>query len=252
MLTVAVKPLRGVSCSTTGSVPGALNVGELRAAVKRKAGFTAKLCETGVAAVYCALPGCVAWMMQVPAVTSVAVAPDTVHTEGVNEVKTTARPELAEAVRLAVCPAVPDGIGLKVVVCGTCVAVPLRGTIRADGFTFRLFAVSTNDPLMLPACCGVKLMGRVQEAPAASVPGVEPLATTGQVAEPPKVKFIEMLGFIPEAGTRKLSGALPMFCSVNTCGLSLLLEPTGVLAKLRLGGVTRFSSFTAPLPESAT
>ena len=60
-------------------------------------GVTVKLCDTGVAAAYVAFPDCVAWIVHVPVVISVAVVPDTVHTEPVSDAKLTARFELAEA-----------------------------------------------------------------------------------------------------------------------------------------------------------
>jgi hypothetical protein len=44
-----------------------------------------------------ALPVCVAWMVQVPALTSVTVAPDTVQTAGVVEAKLTVKPDEAVA-----------------------------------------------------------------------------------------------------------------------------------------------------------
>ena len=49
----------------------------------------------------------------VPAATSVAVVPDTVHTDAVCDWKPTGSPELAEAVSATFCPTVPDGIELK-------------------------------------------------------------------------------------------------------------------------------------------
>ena len=52
------------------------------------------------------LPGCVAWMVQVPGATSVIVAPDTVQTAEVVEAKPTARPE--ESVALSGNGAVPS------------------------------------------------------------------------------------------------------------------------------------------------
>ena len=59
---------------------------------------TVKLCETNGAAKYAALPVCVAWMTQVPAVSSEAVVPETEQTAGVVEARPTVRPELAVAV----------------------------------------------------------------------------------------------------------------------------------------------------------
>jgi hypothetical protein len=103
----------------------------------------------------------------------------------------------------------------------------------------RFESVNTSDPLKLPAAVGAKLIENAQEAPAASVPGAEELlSTTGQElgALPARVKFVVMLGLLPVAGTGKDRSALPAFSSVTVCGLSVLVEPTGVLAKVRLGG----------------
>lgn len=52
------------------------------------------------------MPGCEAWIVQVPAVTSVTVTPATVQTGSVVDVKTTARPD--DAVALTVKGAVPN------------------------------------------------------------------------------------------------------------------------------------------------
>jgi hypothetical protein len=60
-------------------------------------GVTVKPWLTGVATAQLALPNCVAWMVHVPAPTSVTVTPDTVHTGEVIEAKLTANPELALA-----------------------------------------------------------------------------------------------------------------------------------------------------------
>ena len=45
------------------------------------------------------MPACVAWRMQLPAMSSEAVVPDTVQTAGVVDAKATVRPELAVALR---------------------------------------------------------------------------------------------------------------------------------------------------------
>ena len=58
---------------------------------------TWKLWFTGVAAAKLALPACVAWIMQVPVVTSVTIEPDTVQTDVVCELKLTGRPDEADA-----------------------------------------------------------------------------------------------------------------------------------------------------------
>ena len=70
-------------------------------------GVTWKLWLTGVAAAQLALPAWVAWMVQVPAATSVTVVPETPHTFVVCELKLTVKPE--EAVALTVNGAEPKG-----------------------------------------------------------------------------------------------------------------------------------------------
>ena len=50
------------------------------------------------------MPACVAWMVQVPAVRSEAVLPETVQTAGVVEAKLTGKPELADAERVKFVP----------------------------------------------------------------------------------------------------------------------------------------------------
>ena len=80
-------------------------------------------------------------------------------------------------------------------------------------------------------------MGKEQDAPAASVPGAEePLLSSGQAEAPLSfnVKFAAMLGLLPVDGIGKVNVALPLFSIVTVCGLSVLVEPTSVLAKVRL------------------
>jgi hypothetical protein len=118
-----------------------------------------------------------------------------------------------------------------------------------------LLSVSTNAPLKAPAAVGAKLMGNWQDAPAASVAGAEELTLrTGQAEDPLlfRVKFAAMLGLLPVDGIGKVNVAFPMFSTVTVCGLSVLVEPTAVLAKVRLGGSARSSFATRPLPASAT
>jgi hypothetical protein len=65
---------------------------------------TERLCETGAAAAKFELPGCVAWMVQVPAAIGVAVLPETVQMDEVSEANVTASPELAVAFKLTGVP----------------------------------------------------------------------------------------------------------------------------------------------------
>ena len=64
------------------------------------------------------LPGCEAWMVQVPLPSNLAVAPETVQILAVAEVKTTVSPELAVAFRATVLSAYSfPMIGGKLMVC---------------------------------------------------------------------------------------------------------------------------------------
>jgi len=81
---------------------------------------TLKLCLTGWAAAYVALPGCEAQMVQVPVLLRVATVPETVHTSGVTEVKLTGIWELAVATKLSGVPCNCAPMGLKVMVWVAC------------------------------------------------------------------------------------------------------------------------------------
>jgi hypothetical protein len=79
---------------------------------------------------------------------------------------------------------------------------------------------------------GEKLTSSEQVEPLANVLVPEPGVNSGQVEALPRVKPVEMLGFVPVAGAAKVSGAFPSFSSVTVWGLSLLVVPSAVLAKL--------------------
>jgi hypothetical protein len=96
--------------------------------------------------------------------------------------------------------------------------------------------VTTNDPLIVPAAVGAKLIGSVQDAPVASVPVDEAVLPINGQAVPPvlfKVKFAAILGLFPLVGIGSDSAVFPLFHNVTVWGLSLLVEPTAVDAKLR-------------------
>src|ERR1700728_1179387 len=65
------------------------------------------------------------------------------------------------------------------------------------------------------------------------------------------VKFAEILGLLPVLGIGNVNGALPMFCNCAVCGLSLLVDPAGVLTKLNAEGRELGTSTTRLLLESA-
>ena len=133
-----------------------------------------------------------------------------------------------------------------------CVVVPLTSMVCTEypGPTeLRALSVRVNEPLRLPGADGVKLMGKVQEAPGASVPAdVELALTRGHVPALllSSEKFAAMLGLLPVAGTGKLRVALPMFSTVTVFGLSELVVPMPVVAKLKLGGSAKSSFETLP------
>jgi hypothetical protein len=79
--------------------------------------MTGKLCETGIAAAYVALPGCEAVIEQVPAMRNIAVVPLTVQTLVVVEVKLTGNPEVAVATSVSGVPTVCEPGLAKVIVC---------------------------------------------------------------------------------------------------------------------------------------
>ena len=97
-------------------------------------------------------------------------------------------------------------------------------------------SVRTREPLIEPATVGAKLIGSVQDVPAARVPvDEEVLPVNGQVPLLVlfRLKFAEMLGLLPVWGRGKLRLALPMFSRVIIC--EALVVPTLIDAKLRLG-----------------
>ncbi len=139
-----------------------------------------------------------------------------------------------------------------------CAAYPGAAALSA-------LSVSASAPLMLPVVSGVKLMDNRQDWPTASVPAAgEPAPTKGHEDDAPlfNAKFAAMLGFSPLPGTGKFSTALPTSSTVTVCGLSLLVEPITVGAKLRFGGSAKSSfntrlsppseMYTLPPPATAT
>ena len=124
--------------------------------------------------------------------------------------------------------------------------VPFRVMVWTVPPTFSALSVSLTVPLMLPLVAGVKLMGSTHVASAASVAVLSEVEVNNGHAVLPvlfKLKLVETLGFVPVAGIGKFNGPLPMFENVTVCGLSLLVEPTTVGWKTRLGA-SDTSSFT--------
>jgi len=135
------------------------------------------------------------------------------------------------------------------------VPVPLSEIVCVEAETFRVLSVSTSDPVRLPVPAGVKLMGRMQVALAANVPAdPEVVVSSGQAVLPTlfRLKLVpERFGSVPVPGIGNVSAVVPRFSSVTVFGLSLLVEPTVVEAKFRVGAVPRFSLTTTLLVASA-
>jgi len=132
--------------------------------------------------------------------------------------------------------------------------LPLSEIVWVAPEVFRLLSVRIREPLMLPLAVGVKLMGRVQVALAARVPAVEEeLLSSGQAVLPElfRLKFAEMAGLLPVPGMGRVSAAVPIFSNVTVCGLSLLVDPGAVVAKVRLGPVAIVNFTITLLAESA-
>ena len=158
-----------------------------------------------------------------------------------------------------------DGVTVTVgVVLAEPVAVPLSEIVWVTLVPFRLLSVSIRDPMRLPAAVGAKLIDRVQDAPAASVPADEAVLPINGQAVPPelfKVKFVEILGLFPLDGMENANGVVPLFESVTVWGLSLLVEPTVVALKVRFGASAksifammswlRSTTKAFPLPSTA-
>ncbi len=201
-----------------------------------------KLCVTGVAAAYCALPACEALMVHAPPFTRVAVAPETVQTLEVRDVKLTGSPEEAVALSVRVVPMVcGEAIGLNAMVWLFNWPTPLNVMVWVAGWPFSALSVSVTVPVSEPPTVGVKLTLTLQLWPGVS----EKLAV--QSAGVPDPGTCAKLELTVRPGAEAESEALPMFSTVNDRGLSALVLPTGVAANVKVGGGERCSSTTSLL-----
>ncbi len=145
-------------------------------------------------------------------------------------------------------PGTPE-VGDKLLIVG---AIPVPLSVTVCGLLPAL-SVSTNEPLIAPPEVGRNPIDNRQDWPVASVPAAEEPELTSVHEDAPlvsRVKFAEILGLFPLPGIGKLSTALPTFSTVTVCGLSLLVAPGTVNAKVRLGGSERSSFNTRLLPVS--
>jgi hypothetical protein len=106
-------------------------------------------------------------------------------------------------------------------------------------------------PVDAPMFVGTKSTAYWQDAPWVSV--CDPVAgyTSGQVVAGSNMKPVLICGFVPATGTN-VSDELPMLPSVATIGLSTLVAPTFVSAKLKMGGEVTVTFTMAPLVLLAT
>jgi hypothetical protein len=147
--------------------------------------FTVKLCVTGVAAAYVALPACVAWMVHAPAARKVAVVPLTVHAPVVCELKLTVSPELAVAASVSGVPTVCVPGFANVIVC----AFPLTATFCT---------ALAGSYWLLPACVASSV-----QVPAAIIVAVFPLTVQienvfdAKVTGSPELAVAESVAVVP-------------------------------------------------------
>jgi hypothetical protein len=134
------------------------------------------------------------------------------------------------------------------------VPVPFRLMVWTDPPTFNALSVSLTVPLILPVVAGVKLIGSVHVVAAGRVAMLSEVEVNSGHAIPPvlfMLKLAEILGFVPVAGIGNVNAAFPIFENRTVFGLSLLVEPTLVEAKVKLGPVPSAIFSTLPVPESA-
>ena len=113
------------------------------------------------------------------------------------------------------------------------VPVPLSLMICVEPGAFNVLSVTVSVPLTTPLTVGVKLTINVHLAPTARVRLWEEPGGTGQVELGLKVKPAVIGAVLP--GALKVNGELPLFTIVTVCGLSALVLPTAVEAKLSVG-----------------
>src|SRR5271165_567282 len=160
-------------------------------------------------------------MVQVPALTRVAVVPETVQIVGVADVKLTVRPELAEALSVSGLPWTWDGMALNVMVCGF--------NTEPDEIT-----KLTADPVLtsVPAT-GLSLItlpeGTVLLDAVVTVPTTKPAPVIAVIAA--ACVCPTTLGTATCAGPDEITRltADPTLTSVPATGLSLITLPAGTV-----------------------
>ena len=120
--------------------------------------------------------------------------------------------------------------------------VPLSGSVCTAPTTFRLLsAIVTASVSGLPGTVGAKF------TPMVHAPLIARVVLELHVDEPLSEKFADAV-----ARPLSTSEALPSLVSVTVCGLSLLVEPSLVVAKLSGAGVALVSCWMELVPRSAT
>lgn len=186
-----------------------------------------------------ALPVCIAWIVQVPAATSVTVIPDTVQTPVDCERKLTVKPELAFA--LSAKGAVPNARferTPKVMVCAIWAPMPDSCAFCALVALLSALSVSVTVPVSVPLIVGAKATA-IKHCPEEDSCELEVQSV------PPEsvcVKYVVIARF------DTVNGWLPALETVRTC--EVVVEPILVLAKTSGAACVRLSLIT--LPESVT
>src|SRR5271170_3608545 len=102
------------------------------------------------------------------------------------------------------------------------VPVPVSLIDCVAGLAFSALSVSTTSLAIRPPAAGVKLMLRLQLAPAASE---KLLVQSSGVPGPATCVKLEPAGGRVRPGAMAINDWLPMFCTATDSGLSVLISP---------------------------
>lgn len=154
-------------------------------------------------------------------------------------------PASTVAVKVTLAPTVELlGADSEVVVAAITKPLRLICCMLLGKMAFRLLSRMFTVPANRPAVSGTNSTPKPQLSPAVSE--VDPVQV---VADPFRLKLLSVWPVVAVATAAKTSGWLPMFCTVTFCGLSMLVWPTGVAAKLK-DCCAWFTSTRRPLAQS--
>jgi len=170
----------------------------------------------------------------VPATRKVAMSPETVQTDGVPEVKVTASPELAVAIRVSGVPTTWEAGVAKVIVCGLTTTWPVPETVTVP--VLLAWSTALNETLSAPPEEGVKLTVVANAEPPVMVEEQVPLVATVAVA----VELVAAENVTDGAGDEEQPPSLRIVATGFKVDEGLVAVPTGD------GGVEMLSRVICP------